>query len=118
MARKKTSSPTACVVSCASVWYRRTLWAIGYLSKDQIVISLACTQTSCEELCGCLCYLSAGESSLLQPLPIANQAWKTVCMDFIEGLPKSHKFDTILVVVDKFTKYGHFLPLAHPFTAK
>ena len=32
-------------------------------------------------------------------------------------LPKSHKFDTILVVVDKFTRYGHFIPLADPFTA-
>jgi hypothetical protein len=29
-------------------------------------------------------------------------------MDFIEGLPKTHKLDTILVIIDKFTKYGHF----------
>jgi hypothetical protein len=38
-------------------------------------------------------------------------------MDFIEGLPKTHKLDTILVIIDKFTKYGHFIPVAHPFTA-
>lgn len=38
-------------------------------------------------------------------------------MDFIDGLPQSHKYNSILVVVDKFTRYAHFLPLSHPFTA-
>lgn len=40
-----------------------------------------------------------------------------VSLDFIEGLPKSHNYDCILVVVDKFSKYAHFVPLKHPFTA-
>lgn len=53
---------------------------------------------------------------LLQPLLVPQQAWQIISMDFIEGLPKSKQFDTILVIVDKFTKYGHFVPLSHPYT--
>lgn len=54
---------------------------------------------------------------LLQPLPVPDQAWQIVSLDFVEGLPRSSKADTILVVVDTFSKYAHFLPLLHPFLA-
>ena len=54
---------------------------------------------------------------LLQPLPVPDGAWQVVSLDFIEGLPMSDYANCILVVVDKFSKYAHFLPLAHPFTA-
>lgn len=54
---------------------------------------------------------------LLQPLPIPDSACSIVSMDFVEGLPKAGKYDTILEVIDKLTKYAHFLPLSHPYTA-
>jgi hypothetical protein len=54
---------------------------------------------------------------LLQPLPVPEGSWQVVTLDFIEGLPRSSSYNCILVVVDKFSKYGHFLPLSHPFTA-
>lgn len=58
-----------------------------------------------------------GTPGLLQPLPVPAKAWDVVSLDFIEGLPKSSRYDTILVIIDKFTKYGHFIPMAHPYTA-
>jgi hypothetical protein len=53
---------------------------------------------------------------LLQPLPVPHQSWIVVSLDIIVGLPKSNHHNAILVVIDKFSKYAHFLHLAHPFT--
>lgn len=54
---------------------------------------------------------------LLQPLPVPSGSWQVVTMDFIEGLPRSGVYNCILVVVDKFSKFAHFIGLSRPFTA-
>jgi hypothetical protein len=38
-------------------------------------------------------------------------------MDFIQGLPTSNGYTTIMLVVDRFTKYAHFFPLKHSYSA-
>ena len=38
-------------------------------------------------------------------------------MDFVDGLPQSGKFNCLWVVINQHTKFAHFLPLAHPYTA-
>lgn len=54
---------------------------------------------------------------LLQPLPVPQQAWEIANLDFVEGLPQSDQYDALLVVIDNFTKYGHFIPIKHAYTA-
>ena len=51
-------------------------------------------------------------------MAIPEKAWTNVTMDFIEKLPKLEGKDCILVVVDRFTKFSHFLGLSHPFIAQ
>jgi hypothetical protein len=53
---------------------------------------------------------------LLQPLPTLSEAWCSVGIDFITGLPKSEGFEVIMVVVDMLTKFVYFLPLKHPYS--
>lgn len=69
-----------------------------------------------------VCQKNKGENypypGFLDPLHIPDMVWTHLSMDFVEGLPKSDGMDVIFVVVDRLSKFAHFIPLAHPFTVQ
>ncbi|SPQ99093.1 unnamed protein product (mitochondrion) [Plasmodiophora brassicae] len=56
-------------------------------------------------------------AGLLTPLPLPTALWSSISMDFIVKLPRSIGFDSILVVVDRFSKMAHFIPCNETTTA-
>jgi hypothetical protein len=53
-------------------------------------------------------YMKPG--GLLHPLSILDWKWDDISMDFIVGLIlTAHKFDSIWVIMDRLTKYAHFI---------
>jgi hypothetical protein len=69
------------------------------------------------DTCQRLKYETSKPARLLQPLAIPPRSWHSISMDFVEGLLTSRKQNMILVIVDRFTKYVHFISLFHPYTA-
>ncbi|WVZ97144.1 hypothetical protein U9M48_042699 [Paspalum notatum var. saurae] len=49
---------------------------------------------------------------MLQPLNVPAWKWEDIHMDFVVGLPHTQKgYDSIWVIIDRFTKSSHFLPV-------
>lgn len=69
------------------------------------------------EVCQRCKYDPSAYLGLMQPLPIHTAIWAEISMDFIEGLPMSAGKEAIMLVVDRLTKYTHFVDLKHPFTS-
>jgi hypothetical protein len=89
------------------------LWASFYTPHDNRLVR--------EFIKGCLIYQrhktehlhSAG---LLQPLDVPSSIWCDIAMDFVEGFPRVGGKSLILTVVDRLSKYVHFISLGHPYS--
>jgi len=53
----------------------------------------------------------------LQQLPILKRLWNSISMDFIEKLPSSSSFNTILIIVDHLSKQAIFIPTHDTITS-
>jgi len=58
--------------------------------------------------------LPSGE---LQPLPIPDERWDAISVDFISELPESGRYDSIMVAVDSAGKHSHFVETVTTVTA-
>ncbi|KAL0307163.1 UNVERIFIED_CONTAM: Transposon Ty3-I Gag-Pol polyprotein [Sesamum radiatum] len=58
------------------------------------------------------------EVGLLQPLPILEVPWQSISMDFVLGFPNVNGIASVLVVVDRFSKYGIFIDAPHACPAE
>ncbi|KAL8091863.1 hypothetical protein AgCh_034213 [Apium graveolens] len=56
-------------------------------------------------------------SGLLRPLKIPEWKWEHIAMDFVTGLPRTKtNYDAIWVIIDRLTKFAHFLPFNKRYT--
>jgi transposase InsO family protein len=97
-----------------TVTYRRLKQIFAWTGMESAVQSFVAAGVTCQQAKPDRTKLPG----LLQPLPVPDSAWSVISMDFIEGLPSSGGSNCILVIVDLFSKYAHFLALKHPFSAR
>jgi hypothetical protein len=54
---------------------------------------------------------------LLQLLPVPMAIWMDITMAFVEDFPRVDGKSVVLTVVDRLSKYAHFITLGHPYSA-
>ena len=75
--------------------------------------------TSCP-VCVVSKYTNQHPIGLLNPISTPDRRWQQVTMDFVTGIPttSNYSYDMVMVVVDRLSKYAHFVPTYTTTTAK
>ncbi|GMP25024.1 hypothetical protein CsSME_00002082 [Camellia sinensis var. sinensis] len=68
--------------------------------EEYVCICLTCQQNKVEH---------KKKVGLLEPLPVPKRSLERVSLDFITRLPKMVDIETILTIVDRFSKYATFV---------
>ncbi|SYW86080.1 uncharacterized protein UHO2_02308 [Ustilago hordei] len=85
-------------------WPNMTAWIADYVASCPV-----CARYKAPRHC---------PYGLLQPLAMPDRPWGSISLDFIEGLPPSRNYDSILVIVDRLTKFAILAPTHKTVMAK
>jgi len=69
-------------------------------------------------ICSCTKPVRHRPYGLLKQLPIPEKPWNSISMDFIEKLPQSSSYTSILVIVDHLSKQSLFIPTHDTITSQ
>lgn len=81
-----------------------------HMAQDVKLAVQTCSQCQASK------YSTQRPLGLLQPLPVPQRIWEDITMDFITHLPPSQGKTTIWVIVDRLSKYSHFVSLPGQFS--
>ena len=95
---------TLALVERAFYWSK-----MGTDVEEYVRMCLTCQQDKVEQ------WKSMG---LLEPLPVPERSWESISLDFISSLPPVGGLGSILVVVDRFSKYATFIVAPLHYLAK
>jgi len=89
--------------------HREYTWpGIRTYIKDYVKSCMACAQAKAPH---------HRPYGMLKQLPVPDQPWNSISMDFIEQLPSSSSFTAILVVIDQLSKQAIFIPTHDTITS-
>lgn len=63
-------------------------------------------------------YETKSLAGLLSPFSVPSKMWDGISLDFVSGLSRSFGVDCVLVVVDRLSKYTHFLALLYSMPSR